>query len=168
VLLRGIFAIAFGLIAWRWPGLTIGMLVFFFGAYALVSGLFAVVAGIAGRKAAEDWWLLLIEGLLGIGIGILTYRAPGLTAVALLLFIAMWAMVSGILQIVTAVKLRKEISGEFWMALGGIFWVLLALALMAFPLAGALTLVWVIAFVAMFSGVSQIALSFRLRRLAKA
>jgi len=168
VLLRGILAIVFGILAWRWPGLTLEMLVLFFGAYALVAGLSAVVAGIAGRKESEDWWVLLLEGLVGIGIGILTFRAPGLTAVVLLFFIAIWAMVSGLMQIVTAVRLRKEIKGELWMVLGGILWIFLALCLVAFPLAGALTMVWVIAFVAVLSGVTQILLALRLRRVAKA
>ncbi|HVN30746.1 MAG TPA: HdeD family acid-resistance protein [Thermoanaerobaculaceae bacterium] len=168
VLLRGTLAIVFGILAWRWPGLTLGMLVLFFGAYALVAGLSAVIAGIAGRKESEDWWVLLLEGLVGIGIGILTFRAPGLTTVALLFFIAIWAMVSGLMQVVTAIRLRKEIKGELWMVLGGILWICLALCLVAFPLAGALTMVWVIAFVAVLSGVTQILLAFRLRHLAKA
>ena len=112
LLLRGIVAIGFGVIAWLWPALTLETLVLFFGAFALVSGVFLVFAAFAGRRTHDQWWVLLLEGLLGITLGVLTWRAPGVTALALVLYIAAWALVTGVLEIVAAIRLRKEIEAS--------------------------------------------------------
>lgn len=165
-LLRGIFAILFGVIAWLWPGLTLETLVLFFGAFALVSGVFQVFAAFAGRSQHEQWWLLLLEGLLGIAVGFLTWRAPGITALALVLYIAAWALVTGVLEIVAAIRLRKEIEGEFWLGLSGLLSVGFAVLLMISPGAGALALLWIIAAYAVVFGVFLILLAFRVRRAA--
>jgi uncharacterized membrane protein HdeD (DUF308 family) len=109
--LRGLAAIVFGVLAFVWPDITLFALVLLFGAYMLVDGIFAIVAAVraAGREAR--WWLLLIEGVLGVLAGLVAAFWPGLTALALLYFIAAWAIVSGILEIVAALRLRREIEG---------------------------------------------------------
>jgi uncharacterized membrane protein HdeD (DUF308 family) len=163
--LRGISGIIFGILAFVWPGITLVTLVIFFGAYALVDGIFAIVGAIRGWGKRDDHWLLLLEGLLGVGIGILTFRTPGSTATVLLMFIAAWALATGVLEIVGAIRLRKEIKGEFWLILSGIASIVFALVLMIFPAAGALSLLWLISIYAIVFGVLLIAGGLKLRSL---
>ena len=132
----GLVAVLFGVAAFAWPGLTLVVLTLLFGFYALVDGAFALVAAIRGRPRGLPWWALLTEGLLGVGAGILTLAWPGLTALALLYLIAAWAVVTGAFEIAAAVRLRKEIEGEWLLALGGILSVGLGLTLALRPGAG--------------------------------
>jgi len=165
LVVRGIFGIVFGVLALVWPGFTLVTLVILFGAYALVDGIFAIVGAIGGWGKRDDHWLLLLEGLLGVGIGILTFRAPGITAVVLLMYIAAWALATGVLEIVGAIRLRKEIKGEFWLILSGIASIVFALLLMIFPVGGALSLLWLISSYAIVFGVMLIASGLKLRGL---
>ena len=164
VVIRGVVALAFGALAFAWPGVTLATLVLLFGCYALLDGAVSVMAAIGGQRRAEDRWLLLLEGVLGLWAGIVTLRAPAVTAVVLVFFISIWAMATGFLRIVAAIRLRKEISGEVWLALSGIASVLFALMLMLRPAVGTLVLVWVIAGFALILGVSLIMLGFELRQ----
>ncbi len=163
VLLRGIFAVLFGILAFRAPVITLAALVTLFGIYALVDGLVALFAAIGGWSYREDRWLLVLEGLIGLGAAFATLFSTALTAMALMFFIAAWALSTGILKIVAAIRLRKEISGEFWMALSGIASVVFAFLVMMNPVAGALTMVWLIGWYAIFMGAMLIMLSFKLR-----
>ncbi len=165
-LVRGLAAIVFGLLAFFQPGITLETLVLFFGAYALVDGIFSIIAAFGGREHTEHWFLLLLEGLLGVAVGIMTWRSPGITTIALLLYIAAWALVTGVLEIVAAVRLRKEIEGEGWMALSGVLSILLGLFLMWAPGAGALGLVWAIGGYAIAFGIALILLGFGVRKSA--
>jgi uncharacterized membrane protein HdeD (DUF308 family) len=165
LLLRGIAAILFGILAISRPGITLAVLVLLFGIYALVDGFFALIASISGWSHRDDRWLLLLEGLIGIGVGFATLSAPALTAIALVLFIAVWALATGVLKIISAIRLRKEISGEFWLALSGIASVLFAFLVMMRPAAGALAMAWVIGWWALFVGVTLALLSFKLRSM---
>src|SRR5262245_52693415 len=133
LLIRGLAGILFGILTFAKPGVSLTTLVLFFGAYALVDGLFALWAAIAGRNEHEHWWVLMLEGLTGIGVGILTFMSPGLTALAILFYIAVWAIVRGMLEIIAAVRLRKEISGEFFLILAGLASVVFGFLLMARP-----------------------------------
>jgi len=159
------FAVVFGLLALIWPGITLATLVIFFGAYILGDGIFGMVGAIGGWGDRDDHWLLLLEGLLGVGIGILTFRAPQITAMVLLMFIAAWALATGVLEIVAAIRLRKEIQGEIWLILSGLASVVVALLLMIFPAAGALSLLWLISIYAVVFGVMLIVGGMKLRRL---
>jgi uncharacterized membrane protein HdeD (DUF308 family) len=166
--LRGLCGVLFGIAAFAWPGITLGALVLLYGAYALVDGVFNVAAAVIGRPSGGmPWWALLLQGLLGIAVGILTFLWPGITALALLLLIAAWATVTGVFEIVAAIRLRKEIRGEWLLALSGILSVLFGLALVINPLAGALAVVWLIGAYAFASGVLLIMLGFRLRSWAR-
>jgi uncharacterized membrane protein HdeD (DUF308 family) len=120
LVVRGAMAIVLGIFAFVWPQETIAALVLIFGAIALVDGTLAVVASIAGRSLTPYWWVLLVQGLLGIAVGVLTLLNPVITAVALLIYIAVWVIGMGVLQVAAAVTLRREISGEWWLALGGL------------------------------------------------
>jgi uncharacterized membrane protein HdeD (DUF308 family) len=161
--LRGLAAIVFGVLAFVWPGITLWALVLLFGAYMLVDGIFAIVAAVraAGREAR--WWLLLVEGVLGVLAGLVAFLLPGITALALLYLVAAWAIFTGILQIVGAVRLRREIEGEWALILGGVLSVIFGVLLAVLPGPGILALVWLIGAYAVVSGVLLIVLAFRVR-----
>jgi uncharacterized membrane protein HdeD (DUF308 family) len=163
LLLRGIAAIIFGVLALAWPGMTLLTLILFYGAYALVDGVIAIGAAITGGALMPRWWLAFV-GLLGIAAGLLTFLMPGLTAIVLLYFIAGWAIATGIFQIIGAIQLRKEIDNEWLLILGGIISVLFGVAMMAAPGAGALALITVIGIYAVIIGMLLVALSFRLKK----
>jgi uncharacterized membrane protein HdeD (DUF308 family) len=160
VLLRGVLAILFGVLAYAWPGVTLAALVLIWGAYALVDGLFEVVAGIRGK-----WGSLVVLGLVGIAAGIVAFLWPGLTAITLVWVFAFWAIVAGVLQISAAIRLRKEIQGEWLWILSGLCTVLLGVLLMLYPGAGALSVVWLIATLAVVWGILLVILAFKLKRL---
>jgi uncharacterized membrane protein HdeD (DUF308 family) len=161
--LRGLAAIAFGVLTWFRPGISLAALVMPFGAYSMADGILAVWAAIAGRKDHEYWGVLLVEGLLGIGVGILTFLAPGITALALLFYIAIWAIATGVLEVVAAIRLRKEIEGELLMILAGLASVAFGVLLVVRPGAGALAVVWLIASYAIVFGVLILILAFKAR-----
>jgi uncharacterized membrane protein HdeD (DUF308 family) len=167
LLLRGIVAVLFGILANTRPGITLAVLVLLFGIYAVVDGSFALLAAIGGWRHREDRWLLLLEGFIGIGAGILTLRAPGITTVALLFFIAVWALATGVLRIVAAIRLRKEITGEFWLALSGIASVVFAFLVMMNPAAGALAIAWLLGWYALFLGAMLVMLSIKLHNIRR-
>jgi uncharacterized membrane protein HdeD (DUF308 family) len=165
VVLRGIVAILFGVAAFTWPGVTLVTLVLLFGYYALIDGVFSLIAAIGGRRSREDRWLLGLEGIVGLWAGFVTLRAPGITAMALVFFISIWAMVTGLLRIIAAVRLRKEISGEVWLGLSGFLAVAFAFLLMLRPVAGAMGVLWLIATYALILGVMLIIVGFELRHM---
>lgn len=160
--LRGVVAVIFGIVALVWPSITLGALILVFGAYALVDGVLAVLKGVSDR-GAPGWWALLIEGLAGIAIGVLTFLWPTTTALVLLYFIAAWAVVTGIFEIVAAVQLRHEIAGEWLLALGGVLSIVFGVLCIVAPGASALAIIWLIGAYALVFGIVLIALGFRLR-----
>ena len=163
LLLRGIAAIAFGVLAWAMPQVSIAALVLLFGAYALVDGVLAVATAIAGTGDREQRWLVGLWGLVGIGAGIITFIAPDVTALALLFYIAIWAIATGVLEIAAAIRLRKEIEGEWILGLAGLASVAFGVALVAKPGPGALAVVWLIATYAVAFGILLIILAFKAR-----
>jgi uncharacterized membrane protein HdeD (DUF308 family) len=164
LVLRGLAAILFGVLAFAWPGITLFVLVLFFGAYMLVDGIFAIVAAVRAAGEEDRWWLLLIQGTLGVLAGLVAIFWPGLTALALLYFIAAWAIVTGIMEIVAAIRLRREIEGEWALALSGALSVLFGVLLVVLPApAGLLSLVWLIGAYAVATGVLLLILAFRVR-----
>lgn len=165
MVLRGIVAVLFGIAAFMWPGITLWMLVAIFGAYALVDGIFAIIESFRRDVVGQRWWALLFEGLVGIAIGVLTFIWPGLTAMGLLYLIAFWAIVTGVFEIITAIRLRHEIRGEWMMALIGILSIALGFLMVAFPLAGALSVVLMIGAFVFATGALMIALGLKLRSL---
>jgi uncharacterized membrane protein HdeD (DUF308 family) len=162
-LLRGIAAIIFGVLAFVWPGITLVTLVLFWGAFVMVDGVLALANAIMGGNMGSRWWLALI-GVLGLIVGLLTFAAPGVTALVLLWFIATWAIVLGVFQIIGAIRLRKEIDNEWTLVLGGVVSVLFGLILLVRPGAGAVALIWVIGAYAIVFGVLLVAFAFRLKK----
>ncbi|HTO62374.1 MAG TPA: HdeD family acid-resistance protein [Bradyrhizobium sp.] len=164
LLLRGLVTIAFGVLILFQPGVSLVTLVLLFGAFSMADGVLGVWGAIAGRKKNEDWWALLLWGLVGIGVGILTFAAPGVTTIALLFYIAIWAIATGVLQIVAAIRLRKEIQGEWLLILAGLASVVFGVLLMAQPGSGALALLWLIAGYAVAFGVILVILALKAHR----
>src|ERR1700742_4231352 len=144
ILLRGIAAIVFGILAFIWPGITLLTLILFYGAFALADGVLALAHAIMGGNVGSRWWLALV-GVAGIAAGLVTFFMPGVTALVLLIFIACWAIALGIFQIIGAIRLRKEIDNEWLIGLSGALSVLFGIVLLAAPGAGVLGLIWVIA-----------------------
>ncbi|MCW2504615.1 MAG: hypothetical protein JWO79_2899 [Actinomycetia bacterium] len=167
VALRGGVAVLFGVLALVWPGMTVLVLVALFGAYALVDGVTALFTAIRGgpRAMGRRGWLVL-EGIAGLAAGILTLLWPGITAVVLVWLIGGWAVVTGVLEIAAAIRLRKEIEGEWMLILAGIASVFFGVLLIALPGPGALALAWLIGVYAIVFGVLELALALRLRRIA--
>jgi uncharacterized membrane protein HdeD (DUF308 family) len=164
VSLRGLAGILFGIITFFAPAISLAALVLLFGAYALMDGVLAIVTAVR-RRSADRWWLLLLEGLVGIAAGVLTFMWPAITAVALLYVIAAWALVTGAVEIAAAIRLRKAIRGEWLLALSGIFSIALGVLLVLFPGPGALAVtIWIGVYAFVF-GALLFALGLRLRGL---
>ena len=164
VSLRGLAGILFGIITFLAPGISLAALVLLFGAYAFADGVLAIVSAVR-RRGTDRWWLLLLEGLVGIAAGILTILWPGVTALALLYVIAAWALVTGAFEIAAAIRLRKAISGEWLLALSGVLSIALGVLLILAPGPGALALViWIGAYAFVF-GALLFALGLRLKGL---
>ena len=162
--LRGALTVAFGLLTLFLPGITLGALILVFGIYALAEGTVLIVMTF-NRRDAPHRWITLLQGLVGIGAGILTFVYPGVTAVALLAIIAAWAIVTGILEIAGAILLRKEIKGEWLMILSGILSLVFAYMLLANPAVGALTLVSLIGVYAVVFGILLMILGARVHKM---
>ena len=162
--LRGVIAILFGLAALLRPGIALETLILLFGAYALVDGVFAIVGVFGGTRGGTPRWLLFIEGVAGILAGLIAFALPQLTAFVLLYLIAAWAIITGISEIAMAIRLRQEISGEWALIVGGALSVLFGVILAVVgPVAGLLSLVWLIGVYALAFGVMILITAFIVR-----
>jgi uncharacterized membrane protein HdeD (DUF308 family) len=166
LLIRGILAVAFGVLAFLWPSLTLAVLVLLFGAYALLDGVASIIIGLTGRGAQDNRLWLMLGGVFGVLVGVLTFVWPDITALALIYFIAAWAIVTGVFTIVAAVQLRKEIDNEWLLGISGALSILVGLYMAAFPGDGALALIWVVAAYAVIFGILMIGLALRLRNMS--
>src|SRR5262245_45737376 len=167
IALRGLVAMMFGIAAFAWPGITLWMLVALFGAYALINGIFAVIEAFGRDVSRERGWARPFDGVVGILISIVTLTWPGMTAMGLLYLIAFWAIVTGVFEIITAIRLRHEIRGEWIMALIAILSMAFGFLLVAFPAQGALSVILIIGAFAFALGALMIALAFKLRSLRR-
>lgn len=166
IALRGAAAVMFGVLAIAWPGVTLVVLALFFGAYALIDGVCALVAAYRRREGRGPVWPLVVVGLLGVGAGIVTFLWPEMTALALLMFIAWWALFVGLFQIAAAIRLRKEIDNEWMLGASGALSVLFGVLMIASPGAGAVAVAWIIGAYSIAFGVLLLALGFRLKKVA--
>jgi len=160
--LRGVVSILFGIGAFVWPGMTIIFLVAFVGAYLFIDGVIALSAAIRSRHERERWPMLVLEGILGIAVGLFTFFMPGITAIAWLYVIAAWAIITGVLEIATAIRLRKAIANEWFLVLAGVLSIALGIAFALMPLAGLVAWVWLIGAYAIIFGVLQLGLAWRI------
>ena len=163
LVLRGIAGVIFGVLTFMFPAMTLNGLILLFGAYAIVDGVFNIVAAVIGRTG-QPWWHLVLEGVVSVAAGVIAFGWPGLTALALLWVIAGWAIVTGVLELIAAIRLRQHISNEWWLVLSGIASVVFGVLLFVAPVAGALAItLWIGAYAVLF-GVLMIGLGVRLRR----
>jgi uncharacterized membrane protein HdeD (DUF308 family) len=165
--LRGAAALLFGILALIWPGITLLVLVALFAAYALISGGAAVVAAIRHRGSDKAWWLILLLGLVSLVAGVIAVFNPGITILVLVLLMGANALVTGILDIVVAIRLRKQIQREWLLAVAGVVSIVFGLLVFLLPAAGALAMVFMVSFYATLTGILLLALAFRARKWAK-
>jgi uncharacterized membrane protein HdeD (DUF308 family) len=163
LIVRGIVGIVVGVLAFLWPGLTIAVLVGIFALYALIDGVTNLILGVARSPGYGPSWALIIEGLVGIAAGVMTFLWPGITAVVLVLFIAAWAIVTGVFEIAAAIRLRRVLTGEWLLLLSGILSIVFGGLVFAFPAAGAVSIAWLLGAYAAATGVILIVLGIRLR-----
>lgn len=159
--LQGVAAIAFGVLAIVWPGLTLLWLVALFAAYALLQGAAAIFAAIRGRRIESKWWVMLLLGIVSVAAAVLAIFYPAITALTLVLLMGANALVTGVLQLVVAVRLRQQIRREWLLVANGIISIIFGALVMLFPTGGALAMVWLVSFYAMLSGVLLLTLAFR-------
>jgi uncharacterized membrane protein HdeD (DUF308 family) len=165
VALRGIVAIIFGVLCFLFPSITGLSIVLVIGAYLLVDGIGAVITALNQRTGNPDWWITLLEGIVGIIAGILALLRPGMTAVVLLYLIGAWALVTGIFEIAAAIRLRKEIENEWALGLTGVLSIIFGILTFLFPDASAITLLWLIGGYSIAFGIILLVLAFRLRNV---
>jgi len=163
LLLRGIAAILFGILTFAWPGVTLMILVLICGTLALVDGIFALLAASAGAMGSWKTWWSILSGIAGIAVGLVTFLWPGLTALALLLYIGVWAIVHGVFEIIGAIQLHKEINNEWLLAAGGLLSILFGLIVLLAPKSALIALIFVIGGYAIASGILLVAFALRIR-----
>jgi uncharacterized membrane protein HdeD (DUF308 family) len=164
-ILRGLLAIAFGVLAFVAPVWGVAILVALFGAWAVIDGVTSIWTGIRTRNVDRNWWLAILEGLVSVAVGLIAFAAPGFAAEILVLLIGIWAIVTGVFQIWAAIRMRERIRGEFWLGLAGLASILFGVILLVFPVPGALALVWLIGSGAIATGVFLTILGWRLRNV---
>jgi uncharacterized membrane protein HdeD (DUF308 family) len=166
LVVRGLVAILFGILAFIVPGLTLAVLVALVGAYLLVDGVAMLVALVRGDPVARrSAWSVGIIGVLGIAAGIIAFIWPEITALSLLYVTSAWAIVMGVFQLVAAIRLRREIEGELWLGLGGLISIAFGILLVVNPGAGLLSLTWLVGVWAILFGIANLVLGWRLREL---
>jgi uncharacterized membrane protein HdeD (DUF308 family) len=161
--LRGLVAIGFGVLVFAKPGISLQVLVYLFGLYVLVEGILGVSLAIQARNTIDSWGLLLLWGLLGIAVGILAFVKPDITALALIFYIALWAIATGVLEIAVAIRLREVITNEWFLILAGLLSVAFGALLIARPDAGALAVLSLIGAYAILFGVLLLIFAFKVR-----
>jgi uncharacterized membrane protein HdeD (DUF308 family) len=160
---RGVFAIALGLVALLAPDFALLWLVLVFGVYALLDGAFAIASGLRAAKRNERWWPFALEGLANIFAAVVAFALPAAVAFVFLYVVSAWALLTGFLRIAAAIRLRRSIRGEWLLLLHGALSVVLGILLIRHPAAGLRTLVWALGAYAVFLGIVLLALSLRLR-----
>jgi len=165
VLLRGIVALGLGVVAFAWPGITIGALLLVIGVYVLLSGLSSLIMALQFRHETERWWPWLLRGVVELIIGAIIVRHPIVSGIAIAFWIGIWAVVVGILEIVASARMRRVFASDWSLGASGVISILLGIALIAFPGAGIVAVAWMIGFYAVLFGVFQVWLAIRLERL---
>jgi uncharacterized membrane protein HdeD (DUF308 family) len=159
--LRGLAAVLFGILAFAVPGITLAVLVLLFGAYALVDGILGVIAAVRGET--QHRIALLLEGIVSVLAGLAAFALPGVTALVLLYIIAFWAIVTGVLEIIAALRIRQAISNELGLIIGGVLSIVFGIVLIVAPGAGALAVIFLIGAYAIIFGISLLVFAWRLR-----
>jgi uncharacterized membrane protein HdeD (DUF308 family) len=163
LIIRGLVGVAIGILAVAWPGITIAVLVGVFGLYAILDGITNLVLGLMRTRGQGRSGAQVLQGVVGVAAGVLTFLWPGVTALALVLFIGAWAIMTGAFEIIAAIRLRRYISGEWLLALSGVMSLVFGVLVFAFPGAGAVSIAWLLGVYAAAAGIVLIMLGMRLR-----
>ena len=164
IIVRGIISVIFGIVVVFYPFTAATVLALFFGAYIFADGVFAIVSIFTSRAARAHFWSFLIEGIAGIAAGILTFFLPEMTLYGLVLLVSVWAFVTGIFEIISAIKLRRIIEGEFLMIASGLLSVVFAVLVFLKPFAGIVVLIYLIGMYAVMFGILLVFLGFSMRK----
>ena len=164
---RGCVALIFGLYAWFMPGMAMKVLLTLFGIFVLLEGILAIAGSIVARKESDVWWLVLLEGMVGLCLGVVTLTRPGFVAAVIVLLIAFWAIWGGVFRIIAAVRLRKELDSEWLLIFGGMLSILFGIMLFKHIGAGIVAISWMIAFFASMLGVLLISFGIKLKKFQK-
>ena len=163
-LVRGIAAILFGVVAIAWPGISLVALTMLFGAFAFVDGVMAFGFAFTGAGGSR-WWALVIEGLVGLGVAFFVLSQPGLSAVSLVYAVAVWAVFTGVIEIIAGVQFRDFLPNDWTYVLAGALSIVFGVLVMRNPIAGGLAIMWIIAFYSILFGLMEVFLSRRIKRL---
>jgi uncharacterized membrane protein HdeD (DUF308 family) len=163
LLIRGILGIVIGFVAFAWPGITIAVLVGIFAVYAIIDGVTNLALGLSRTPAHGRSWAPALQGIVGIAAGVMTFWWPVVTAFVLVIFIGAWAIVTGLFEIVAAIRLRRVIEGEWLLALSGVLSVAFGILALAFPGAGAVGISWILGIYTAAAGMVLVALAVRMR-----
>ena len=163
IAIRGILALVFGILVFVYPREAVIVLVVLFGAYAAVDGVFAILSAVLAEQAHERWWPFVVEGIVGLAIGALTFFRPGMAAIALYVLIALWAIATGAVEIVAAVRVRQSIANEAMLLVGGIASIVFGILMLVFPTGGAHAILWLIGGYAVVFGLLMLAFALRVR-----
>lgn len=167
IVLRGVVSVIFAVVAFTRPQLAFEALIFVLGIFLFADGVTALILGVRMRGHDDDWWAMLLEGMLGIGLGLIALVNPELTAAGLVLVLAVWFLVTGVFEIAAAIKLRKEIDNEWLLGLAGVVSVALGALMIFNPNAGAVSIMWWLGFYAAAFGLLLLGLGLRMRRIHK-
>lgn len=167
LVLRGVVSLLFAAIAFTNPELAYRTLLLVLGVFLVVDGVTATYLGARMRGYDDDWWAILLEGALGVGLGLIALINPEMTAVGLVLVLAVWFLVTGVFEIATAIKLRKEIDNEWLLGLAGFISIILGALMLINPNAGAISIMWWLGFYAAIFGVLLVGLGMRMRQIGK-
>jgi uncharacterized membrane protein HdeD (DUF308 family) len=160
--LRGVAAILFAIIAFFWPGITATALILLFGVYALIDGIFALIAGLRAARRHGRSGALLVEGVLNLLIATVIFAWPGAALIALIYLIALWALVTGIVLTAAGLALIR-LSGEWLLVVSGLLSILLGMILFVHPAVGAVALSWWLGAYALLFGIALVSAAFRIR-----
>lgn len=161
----GVLSIVLGAVAFIWPSKTLEALVLLFGVYAYLDGVIWLAFGLLAAGTSERWWPFAVNGVVGIALGVLTFAEPQAMTVALVSVLGAWAILTGVLEIVAAIRFRQVITNEWLLGLGGALSIVFGIVVLAQPSAGALTLVLLFGLYALLVGIAQVWLGIRLRSL---
>lgn len=164
LVLRGLVALLFAGTAFFLPQFTFAILVAGIGIFLLADGILATYSGWRLRSEDKDWWVATLEGLLGVGLGVATLAYPEISAALLVLFVALWCLLTGAFEIILAIRIRKEIEDEWQLAFAGVISIALGALMLFQPNAGSISIAWWVGFYAFFFGLLMIGLGLRLRR----
>jgi len=168
LLLRGLVALAFGIVAFAYPFSAVGAFIIVFGAFAFADGVLTIFQAFRfAHPERWSWWYVILQGLAGIAIAAVVFFYPGLAAATFGVLIALWAIFTGVLEIGAGLRLRRDVAGEIFLIVAGALSVVVGAVLFYYPLGATLAFVYVVAAYAVVAGIALIVLAFRLRAAAK-